>query len=750
MDALLICRSRKHSAAALAFLLLACILPSVAGAQGRPTSILILHQAAGDSAGFNLFINGLRIEMERENHSPVFVYDEALDRYEAATERSSARPNDVHMDAHLNLLSEKYKHRAIDVIVPLGSDLLEFSQEYKEKFARQAKIVYLAVGSPALTSFPAAGFVLRFDLGPTIDIALQQNPGTRRVLIISGASPSDDAYRLVFNESVQRKATELKGRVAFEYVGQDGSFAQLRQRIATAGPDVISIFLTYNSDSAGQYFTSLQALRALAQSSSRPMYSWASLGIGSGIVGGKLVDFEDVGAATAKLIQRVQNGESPESIGPVQDTLQSYIFDGRQMKRWGYDYDQLPKGSSVINRSYTVWELYRWRIIIAIAVILFQGLLIIFFLRDRFARHLAERAVGVLNELKASVLESIGTRVVVLDAEGNIIAANHYWDEYLQANGAVLEALPKKTTYFDLAVSLSEFGVLTDAALEGIRSVSEGGRDHFELEYPMGFTEEPIWILLVATPLNHGQGGVVLTHRNITQKKRDEAAIRRLSGKLISAQEAERSRIGRELHDDINQQLALVAIEAQSLSMEKCLGSELRDRANAIWEKVTAVSSDIETLSHQLHSSKLDYLGLQDALAGLCREFARKENIPVDFQVEGEMLRVDHQVALALFRVAQESLRNIAKHSHAESAQVRLILDSSRSILEIEDDGLGFVEDEKTRNGIGMFTMRERVELVHGTFEVWAKVEGGTTVRAIAPTRPNLENGDDILGRKSA
>jgi signal transduction histidine kinase len=404
----------------------------------------------------------------------------------------------------------------------------------------------------------------------------------------------------------------------------------------------------------------------------------------------------------------------------------------------------------VINRNYTVWELYRWRIIISIAVIFIQGLLIILFLRGHLARRRAERALAVLNELKASVLESIGTRVVVLEAEGNIIAANHFWAEYLQANGAVLKELPKKATYFELAISLSEFGIVTDVALDGIRSVSEGRRDHFELEYPMGFAEEPIWILLVATPLNRGQGGVVLTHHNITQRKKDEAAIRRLSGKLISAQEAERSRIGRELHDDINQQLALVAIEAQSLSMEEGLSPEFQNRANALWEKVSAASSDIEKLSHQLHSSKLDYLGLQDALAGLCREFTHNENIPVDFQIEGEVLRVDHQVALALFRVAQESLRNVAKHSHADSARVRLTLDSSRSILEIEDDGLGFVENEKTRNGIGLFTMRERVELVHGTFEVRTKVEGGTTVRAITPTRPTIEDGNEFLGSKSA
>jgi signal transduction histidine kinase len=750
MDLVATFHDRDRQSALLKLFLLLCVFPAFAHAQGHPTSVLILHEGAGDSAGFNLFINGLRAELERESSSPVFVYEEALDRYEGNTDRSPGKDNPAHVAAHLNLLGTKYRTRKIDVIVPLGSDFLDFAEKYKETFAPHARVVYFAIGAVPSTSFPATGFVLRFDLAPTIDVALNQNPDARHVFLISGASPEDDAYRGFFNESVQRKAAELNGRVAFEYVGQDETFAELRQQLATAAANSISIFLTYDSDSAGQYFTSLQALRALAQSASRPMYSWASLGIGSGIVGGKLVDFDAVGAETATLINRVQEAPTPESIKPVQDALQAYTFDGRQMRRWGYRYDRLPKGSKVINPTYTFWELYRWRVIFALAVIFVQGMVLIFFIRDHIARRLAERDLAVLNELKASVLESIGTRVAVLDAEGRIIAANHYWEEYLEAHGALVEALPKEATYFEATKSLNEFGSLADAALEGIRAVSQGERDHFELEYSAGFAEERLWIQLIVSPLTHRQGGVVVTHRNVTQKKKDEADIRRLSGRLLSAQESERSRIGRELHDDINQQLALVAIEAQGLSMEEDLKPEFQKRAKALWEKVTAVSSNIETLSHQLHSSKLDYLGLQDVLEGLCREFSHKENIPVDFQLEGEELKVDHQVALALFRVAQESLRNIAKHSHADSASLRLTTDSTRTVLEIEDDGMGLGEDEKLHSGIGMFTMRERLELVNGTFDVWGKPEGGTVVRAVAPTRPLREHGADSFSSKIA
>src|SRR6185369_16650083 len=152
MDLVATFHDRDRQSALLKLFLLLCVFPAFAHAQGHPTSVLILHEGAGDSAGFNLFINGLRAEMERESDSPVFVYEEALDRYERITDRSPGKDNPSHVAAHLNLLGTKYRTRKIDVIVPLGSDLLDFSEQYKEKFAPQAKIVYFAVGAVPSTS----------------------------------------------------------------------------------------------------------------------------------------------------------------------------------------------------------------------------------------------------------------------------------------------------------------------------------------------------------------------------------------------------------------------------------------------------------------------------------------------------------------------------------------------------------------------------------------------------------------------
>src|SRR4051812_25299702 len=427
-----------------AFFLLSSICVAAKDAQApSSTNILVLFYGERDSLGYNRYLNGLRAQLETGTKSPVYIYEETFDQG-----WKSDDPH--HLQSMRRLLIDKYKDRNIQVIVPIGNYPLRFLEANKQSFAPQAKVVYFALGGAPTTSLRATGVVMHFDLGPTIDVALQQNPGTRHFLIVTGASPIDREYLKFFDQSIQRKAAELKGRVEFEYVGQHETFAQLRQRLGTGTNDSISLFLTYYVDTAGQKFNSLQALRVANPVASRPMYCWTTLGLGLGVVGGKLAVFEDAGATTGKLVERVIKGEDPASIAPLEDSFQSYIFDGGQMKRWGFPYDHLPAGSQIINRNDTLWELYAGRIILLIVVVCLQGFLIIFFLRDHLGRRLAERALVDGDQLKASVLESMGTRVVVLDAQGNIIAANHYWDEYLAVHGLELEKISNISKYFEL------------------------------------------------------------------------------------------------------------------------------------------------------------------------------------------------------------------------------------------------------------------------------------------------------------
>jgi signal transduction histidine kinase len=236
------------------------------------------------------------------------------------------------------------------------------------------------------------------------------------------------------------------------------------------------------------------------------------------------------------------------------------------------------------------------------------------------------------------------------------------------------------------------------------------------------------------SPLNGRSGAAIFIHRDITERKRTEGSIRELSGWLIRAQEEERSRIARELHDDINQQLALLEIEIQR--MEEALpetAAPLRARLKEIWRKTHEASQDVQRISHQLHSSKLQYLGLATALKDLLLEFRSQYQIAGEFQFRDIPTPLDSEVSLTLFRVAQEALRNAGKHSAARNIRIELIGETVGLLLRISDDGVGFDPSTKTSCGLGMISMEERLRLANGTLSICSRVGLGTQIEARVP-----------------
>ena len=225
------------------------------------------------------------------------------------------------------------------------------------------------------------------------------------------------------------------------------------------------------------------------------------------------------------------------------------------------------------------------------------------------------------------------------------------------------------------------------------------------------------------------------------QRARRRAAMRaleKLGGLLIRAQEEERASIARELHDDFSQRLAVQCIELTQL--EKSLPeSEVEERAMTL--KVLAetkeMSADMRSLSHQLHSSRLELVGLVPALSGLCDEITKNCKIAVHFTEPESLPNLTKDVELCLFRVAQEALANIVKHSQASTAHVELDANANRVSLRISDAGKGFDPDLKsTSQGIGLVGMRERLRLVDGRLSVRSELMRGTDVLAEIPLSP--------------
>jgi signal transduction histidine kinase len=214
-----------------------------------------------------------------------------------------------------------------------------------------------------------------------------------------------------------------------------------------------------------------------------------------------------------------------------------------------------------------------------------------------------------------------------------------------------------------------------------------------------------------------------------------------LSGQLIGAQEKERSRLAAELHDDFSQRLALLALGLENASetlpdSPRAAKQQLQELINSAGE----LGADIHTVSHRLHSATLESLGLVPGVSSLCKEFTDRHGIEIDFSAENVPRIVDSDVALCLFRIVQEALQNLRKHSGAAKAEVKLIRRADKIFVSVSDQGKGFdMNDTRANVGLGVRSMGERARLQRGSFKIQSKPGRGTKVEATIPLPSAME-----------
>ena len=223
---------------------------------------------------------------------------------------------------------------------------------------------------------------------------------------------------------------------------------------------------------------------------------------------------------------------------------------------------------------------------------------------------------------------------------------------------------------------------------------------------------------------------------DISERKRAEETLRDLSGRLIAAQEKERSRIARELHDDFNQRLALLAIELEQLGKDTAKDPESRQLLKKLQKQTQEISGDIHRLSHRLHPNKLDHLGLAAALRSLCEERSESAKLKVVFHQNGFPAALPKELDLCVFRVAQEALGNVVKHSGAQSVRVVLWKTNNVVRLSVSDDGCGFdPNSEMSQGGLGFISMKERVHSLGGKMQISSQPRLGTRIDVAVPLR---------------
>lgn len=223
--------------------------------------------------------------------------------------------------------------------------------------------------------------------------------------------------------------------------------------------------------------------------------------------------------------------------------------------------------------------------------------------------------------------------------------------------------------------------------------------------------------------------------RDISRRKEREATVSMLSGRLIHSQEEERKRIARELHDDLNQRLALLSVLVEQTSQDPDRGDpEIRRTMTELSARLRELSADVHRLSYDLHPSKLDHLGLVVAARSLCREMGDRYEIDIGFSDDGVPGDLPLDVALSLYRIIQEALRNVVRHSGGKRADVAIECKADTIRLIIVDDGKGFdptgVEDQE---GLGLLSMRERLRHLDGALTIESGPSRGTRLEVEIP-----------------
>jgi len=224
---------------------------------------------------------------------------------------------------------------------------------------------------------------------------------------------------------------------------------------------------------------------------------------------------------------------------------------------------------------------------------------------------------------------------------------------------------------------------------------------------------------------------VLLINRN--KRRAAEAAARDFGGRLINAHEEERARLARELHDDVTQRLAVLAIDA-GLAERAANSPSEAESLRGLRDKLGRLSEDVHALSYQLHPSILEDLGLADALKAECERFSRRESIPATLKLIEPLTTVPNEEAICLYRVAQEALRNVARHAAARVAEVSLERENGGLQLAVWDNGKGFDPVRmRDRPSLGLASMRERLRALGGKLSIDSAPGKGTVVLAWVP-----------------
>jgi PAS domain S-box-containing protein len=712
-----------YSRAAILVIFASCFLFQViSGGQVKETRRVLILNDLGITAspGFAEIEQALWAGLQKSPYH-IELYQENLEL--------TLFPDEVYQRRFREEFFQKYSDRKPDAIIAAGPDSLKFIAESNESFLRDTPIIFCAI----LGQIPDrlrpdmhfTGVLARLRPEETLRVALRLLPSTKHVVVTGGMGKFDYRWEAIAKQSFH----EYESKLDFMYL-TDLSMPTLLERLRKLPNNTIVYHTAITQDAAGERFIdSADAVPLVASAANAPVFVMDDVDLNGGTVGGNLVNWAADARVAAGMAVRVLNGERPQDI-PVVTSNNAYLFDWRALKRWGLKEKDLPPGSIVLNRQLSIWDSYKWYIIGATSLILLETALIVGLLWQRHRRRKAETELAFTYD---------GLRLAVETGR----AVGWDWDVKNQRDRwfgdlETMFGIPSDTYSGDASEFRRRVHRDDHELVWSAIDMARQNRKAYVAEFRVIRNDGAVRWITAAGKFYYGKDGeaerMLGMAVDITDRKRVEESLSGISRKLVQAQEQERSRIARELHDDVNQRLAMLAVELETVqSIRPDLPSEVRLRLQDLRKQTTEISTDVQALSHDLHTSKLEYLGVVAAMKSWCKEFGQRQKLDVSFK-DNISRALPSELGLPLFRVLQESVHNAAKHSGAKEISVQMVQDWDEIQLIVRDSGRGFdTETAKSGKGLGLISMQERVRLVNGTMVIQSKPMGGTTVHVHVP-----------------
>jgi two-component system NarL family sensor kinase len=640
-------------------------------------------------------------------------------------------------------LRSKHAGKRFDVVVAVGGGALRFVRAYQSDLFPGAHIVHFGrreaidnLGAqPRITGVTAVRTVEH--VRRNFEFILQLQPDVTHVIVVSGSSPVDRR-----NEASARQALrEYEGRIAVTYLA-GLSLEAVQERLENLPDRTAILFFTMNEDGAGRRLLRSEVLSKLTLTASAPVYSMSVLLIDTGIVGGALVSQEAMAGEVGGLVERLLVGESIDAM-PIRESPLVPMVNWRQLQRWRIPEDRLPQGTVVMYRDPSIWDLYSWHIIGVLSLFSLESMLIVALLVQLANRRRAESAMRESQRLLQSTIDALNAQVALLDETGKVIAVNQSWCRFAKANGYVGADGGIGKDYLELCASRMECEEAQQVA-DGIRMLMSGERWEFWCIHPCVTGTERTWFQVRVNRF-YADGALkfVVACENVTEIKQAHDAQQQLASLLLRAQDEERRRIARDLHDVTVQNVA--TLKSDLIRIGKRPG--FVDRGMPALEEplliCDQVIKELRTLSYLLHPPLLDELGLVVALRWYIRGLTERSGIPAELLIAGNIGRQPADVETALFRVVQESLTNIHRHSGSPNATITLALEKDGILVRITDHGHGISytrpagSQELPLPGVGILGMRQRLKQFGGHLEIDSTSQGTTVTARIAISKEN-------------